>query len=576
MRITELTIKNYKSFSPSGQTIYFPTAHSALVGKNNSGKTNILRALGIVLGSKNPKFMKFEEEDFFDTSQPIQITVKIGDFNINDKQLLCSLPNITKQQQGALNSKLQSNSAEITLKLIKKYSLATLEDDEGQHTEEGFEVNLWGFNVYRRVEDIRQSLIKVLIVPALRDQENELSASTWTQYGQLMKEVLENSSLYGQVKNSLVALNDQIQQIFASEKSKLLTDAQVASYVDDIEFQLTKNNEPSELLRNLEVFIKDNGKLFNIENVGTGTQNAVIIGILELALKSKSAKCRVFAIEEPEAFIHPHGIRYLGSLIRSITDDNCTQIIISTHSLSLVSNFAPNEIIKVDKLNGETLIHQNTVLSAPHFKRFIHQDNAEIFFSDYVLLIEGATEKHLLNSLDKNVRQDPSNPESANCNFDRINLGIIRMEGKNSINSYITILDAFKIKFLAILDRDFLNSTACKRLCASKGLTYQTTNTPQLISDLKNKQIFVIPQGEIEDIFSDTDIAAISGKTIQNIQQIKNYHSKTSDAFKIIFGMGKPEYAIKIAEYYITNGNASPVDNLIRNIYLQNFTAITF
>ena len=45
MRITSLNIKNYRSFDTSGQTIIFTTQHSALVGKNNTGKSNIFRAL---------------------------------------------------------------------------------------------------------------------------------------------------------------------------------------------------------------------------------------------------------------------------------------------------------------------------------------------------------------------------------------------------------------------------------------------------------------------------------------------------------------------------------------------------
>jgi putative ATP-dependent endonuclease of OLD family len=66
MRITELTIKNYRSFDPVGQIIKFPTAHCALVGKNNAGKSNIFSALNLVLGAKNPAYIKFEEDDYFD------------------------------------------------------------------------------------------------------------------------------------------------------------------------------------------------------------------------------------------------------------------------------------------------------------------------------------------------------------------------------------------------------------------------------------------------------------------------------------------------------------------------------
>jgi chromosome segregation ATPase len=51
MRIAELKIKNYKSFTDL-QSIVFHTSHSLLVGKNNAGKSNILSALEILLGKK--------------------------------------------------------------------------------------------------------------------------------------------------------------------------------------------------------------------------------------------------------------------------------------------------------------------------------------------------------------------------------------------------------------------------------------------------------------------------------------------------------------------------------------------
>jgi predicted ATP-dependent endonuclease of OLD family len=581
MQVTEIEIKNYRSFSPTGAKVLFPSAHSALVGKNNSGKSNILRALYLMLGSKNPKYNRFEEKDFFDTSVPIEINVKIGGFTVADKPKLFSIPNLTKPQQGALSTKITDGTAEITLLLRKNFEYIPPEsEEENASTEDAFEVKLWGFQVHRKVEDIRNQLMKMLIVPAIRNQEDELTASKWTQYGQLMKEVLEASPQYADIQTLLQNLNAKIQIAFASEKDKLVKSARIVSYVEDVAFQLTKDNHPSELLRNLEVFVKDGGKLFNVADVGTGTQNAIIIGILELVLKNKTARCKLFGIEEPEAFIHPHGIRYLGNLIKSIGVEDHTQIIVSTHSLSLVSNFEPSEIIRVNKVGGETVIYQDTSLTATHFKRFINQDNAELFFSDKILLVEGATERHLLHNLDKYIKQNPALANSDDCNFDRINLGIIEMGSKDNINNYLRIANAFQIPFIAILDNDFIgvnSQTICQNLCAALGITYQTSNVPKLIADLKSKNILVIPQGEIEDIFPDSDIAMISGKTVSQISSAKALHpNKTSKAFKTIFGMGKPECAIMIANYYVDNNATCPLEDTIRKIYLSDIANITF
>lgn len=573
MRITKLTIKNYRSFDPVGQEMLFPTVHSAFVGKNNTGKTNIFNALNLVLGNKNPAYLRFEEDDYFDSSQPIEIQVVISDITVTDKDQIFSIPNLTKQQQGALNSKVGDGTADITFLLRKNYEYAPPDDsdEESESNQDAFEIKLWGFNVFRKKEDVRKSVIKMLVVPAIRDYQDELSASKWTAYGQLMKEVLENSPHYSDIKTDLSNLNTKIQQVFETEKTKLLEGARIVSYVDDIGFQLTKDNSPSELLRNLEIFITEGAKKFNIEYVGTGTQSAIIIGILELALKNKNSKIKLFCIEEPEAFIHPHGIRYLGSLIKNISKDQNTQVLISTHSLSLTANFEPNEIIRVDKVGGKTVIKQNISISNTHFRRFVHQDNAEIFFSDRVLFVEGSTEKHLFGNLDKLTKLNPANPDSINCNFDRINLGVIKLDSVDSILNYVKIAEAFDIPYSAIVDRDFIDDPSkqnkCKELCTEVGVSYQVSDKAKLISDLKSKNIVVNSKGEIEDIFSDQEIANITGRQIADIQAIKSRHTKTSKAFKEFFGVGKAEYAIVISDYYSQNTQPHPFEDIVRKMY---------
>jgi predicted ATP-dependent endonuclease of OLD family len=356
-----------------------------------------------------------------------------------------------------------------------------------------------------------------------------------------------------------------------------LKGARIVSYVEDISFQLTKENQPSELLRNLEIFIKENTKLFNIEYVGTGTQSAIIMGILELALKSKSSRSKLFCIEEPETFIHPHGIRYLGSLIRGISSGENTQILVSTHNLSLTANFEPKEIIRVDKNAGKTCIKQAPTLDSVHFKRFIHQDNAELFFSDRVIFVEGPTEKTLFSNLDKITIKDPDVSSSDDCNFDKINVGIIRLDSVDSIVNYIDIVSVFDIPFTAIVDRDFLSKAICKTVCAKLGVTYQNSDQAKLITDLKSKKILVNTKGEIEDLFSDQDIAGISGKSLSDIQNIKSkYPGKTSKAFKEIFCSGKIEYAIKISDYYIQHKTTHPFEDIIRKLYNNDIGNLSF
>lgn len=592
MRITKLSIKNYKSFNDTAGPISFYDSHSLFVGKNNAGKSNIFSALNLLLGTKNPSYIKIEEADFFDTTKPIEIDLTIGGITSNDKNELFRLPNLTKQQKGALSSKnLDDIEINFSFQHYFQNGVEYLESEENEVSTETkqiqqFEIKLWGFNIHKKIEDVRFALIKMLKVPAVRNVSDELTGSKWTYYGQLMKSILEDSPKYDEVKTLLNQINAKIQEIFAAQKSHLLSGARVVSYVDDINFELTKEGKPSELLRNLEVFITEGSRKVNIQNTGTGTQSAVIIGILELALKNKTSKSRLFCVEEPEVFIHPHGIRYLGDLLRKISEGNKTQVVVSSHSPALVAAFDPQEIVRIDKAGGATKIFQppSGALSNEHFKRFVNSENAEMFFSDKVLLIEGDTEKQLLPILGKLTLVNENNNNGCYCDFDKANIGIIKLDGKENLINFIKILEAFKIPYLALLDNDFLQSPQLKNICQK--FEIKNSNNPQLVQELKNNHIIINTKGEMEDLIPDNDLATMTRKTVQDIQNIKatfqQKGGKTSDAFlggrrraNGIFNKGKIAYAIDIANYY-EQKNTNPIADLVRGFYKFDNSLIVF
>ena len=308
MRVTSIKISNYRSFDVAGQTITFPAPVCVLVGRNNAGKSNILRALEILLGPKSIGYLKFTDDDFHDASHPIEMLATIGEVVPSDKPDLMTL-GLTKAQMGALAKKITTGDVEITIHLRRNPPGVTITEEEGDVAGDLYGISLWGFNVFKKKDEIRHKLVRLLAVPAIRNVEDDLTASQWTTYGQLMKELLESASSYATIKQDLNALNQKIQFAFASVKKRLLAGARIVAYVDDLDFQLTKDGQPSELLRYLQIVIKEQGKWISLDHFGTGTQSAVIIGVLELALKNKASTHRFFCIEEPEAFtdILPEG-----------------------------------------------------------------------------------------------------------------------------------------------------------------------------------------------------------------------------------------------------------------------------
>jgi predicted ATPase len=58
--------------------------------------------------------------------------------------------------------------------------------------------------------------------------------------------------------------------------------------------------------------------------------------------------------DEPELGLHPYALTLLGNLFRQATGQHHTQVIISTQSASLLNEFTPEDVIVVQRTNGES------------------------------------------------------------------------------------------------------------------------------------------------------------------------------------------------------------------------------
>lgn len=74
-------------------------------------------------------------------------------------------------------------------------------------------------------------------------------------------------------------------------------------------------------------------------------------------LLMQPAPPKVIIIDEPELGLHPVAITKLSGLIKSASARGC-QIIISTQSVNLISNFDTEDVITVDRQNGQSVFNR--------------------------------------------------------------------------------------------------------------------------------------------------------------------------------------------------------------------------
>ncbi|WP_149240213.1 AAA family ATPase [Dyadobacter sp. 32] len=104
----------------------------------------------------------------------------------------------------------------------------------------------------------------------------------------------------------------------------------------------------------LLIFEKDFKKPFTKELISDGTYNILCL----ITAVFQSDEPQFLCIEEPENGLNPFVIKEFVNLFRNVCEEKGHYIWLNTHSQSLVGELTPEEIVLVDKVNGETKVKQ--------------------------------------------------------------------------------------------------------------------------------------------------------------------------------------------------------------------------
>lgn len=102
---------------------------------------------------------------------------------------------------------------------------------------------------------------------------------------------------------------------------------------------------------------KGSDAYFNANSLSDGTLR--FICLTTLLLQPKSMLPSTILIDEPELGLHPHALILLASLLQSAATK--TQVIVSTQSVPLVNQFSPEDIIVVDREEGQSVFKPQTI-----------------------------------------------------------------------------------------------------------------------------------------------------------------------------------------------------------------------
>jgi predicted ATPase len=123
----------------------------------------------------------------------------------------------------------------------------------------------------------------------------------------------------------------------------------VAPFFDDFRLRPSPFNEQK---IQLEWSERSSDAYFNAHALSDGTLRFICLATLLLQPDLPS----LILIDELELGLHPYAIQVLAGLVRSASEK--TQVILSTQSVSLVNQFAPEDLVVVDRSDGASVFRR--------------------------------------------------------------------------------------------------------------------------------------------------------------------------------------------------------------------------
>lgn len=492
--ISRVKIKNFRNF----KDIDVELSHKqVIIGENNIGKTNFLRAIQLILDPKLSDDDRFLNEGDFheglmspmDNGEEILVSIDISGFEHN-KTILATLSDATLADKPA------------TLRLTYQYYPATRSDNTYEYQYRIFQGNKKDvpFNHFHR------KYLNLRVIPAIRDVEAEMKNTKKSPINQLLKNYDIRKEELKDIADRLKETSDEVLSI---DELTHLTDSInsrfstiIGQQVDSSISLETIDLDPNRILNTLKIMLGQ-GKRTTSET-SLGLNNILYISLILLSLEDKTISpilkedtyltllleenggvlegsyrknnkgnyilkddltpeiqtelyefmdsyfstnkgFTILAIEEPESHLHPA----LQRLIYKDVMKQNTSVLMTTHSPHITSVAPINSIVHLRKSEHGTCVKSTASLNLKErdrkdLERYVDVKKGEIYFGKGIILIEGVAEEYLI----------PRFAEVLNMPLDKGGIICCNVNSTN-FTPYVQFLDALGIPWVVITDGDY-------------------------------------------------------------------------------------------------------------------------
>ena len=436
MRLSKIKLKGFRNFKNA--TINF-NEKTLIIGANDVGKTNLLWAIRILLDrSLNDFDIEPKDSDFYAYDDTNEFEISLFFEEVTEDAVVSKLKGFISDNDKLILSYKATrdrNMGKKTYKLFAGHKIESLEEIEDRFYRKVLNVKYIGsrrdLNSYiNREKNYLFEIAKENREPKEIESDDKLLSEIQTT---LKEDVDKKIPSLNFISKATLTINEELKELSIHHKKQEIVFDTNASNID-------------KFISNVSIASKYKGKSVLIG--GDGRLNQIYLALWAAKNELKEEKIDEFSIiciEEPEAHLHPHQQRKLADYLNKTLKG---QVILTTHSPQITSEFSPNSIIRLLNENGSTLAASEgcSDIIDEAFSDFGYRMSiipAEAFYSDVVLLVEGFSEELFYKTLAKQLGID----------LDRLNISVMMVDGIG-FKPFIDILNSLEIEWVIRTDND--------------------------------------------------------------------------------------------------------------------------
>lgn len=422
MHLSNLTARNFRQFGDGDAAleITFSRGVTALVGRNDSGKSAVIDAIRYALNTRDQAYIRVQPEDFHITK---------GGRQAGDISLRCKLSGLDENEKGAFMEYLSYEGSDVCL--FVTWTAKRLDHAPGIRRWVEVSVHSGIDGAGPPLEASVRELLSSTYLRPLRDAEREMSPGRGSRLSQILASVPEigrgiafdESTLPADPaavsQLSLLGLSDYLrysvkknQGVGSAEKAinkQFLSALSLSGDSLQGKIDMLEGGQPAarlrQLLERLELSLLEASTGSTRGRFGLGSNNLLYMACELLLLGREPDGLPLLLIEEPEAHLHPQRqVRLMDFLTRTATGEAVdarrpVQVILTTHSPNLASRIPLPNMVLLEGGRSYSLSGSHTKLEAGDYRfleRFLDVTKANLFFAYGVIIVEGDAEAILL------------------------------------------------------------------------------------------------------------------------------------------------------------------------------------